>query len=75
MDFGFMSQCALESVKCNKNEDLIINKNNPFNEKKNRKVVYVAMSKIFVEPIIKSLSEQSFRACFVKCWVKRLGLT
>lgn len=34
MDFGLMSQCALESVKCNKNEDLIINKNNPFNEKK-----------------------------------------
>lgn len=34
MDFGFMSQYALESVKCNKNEDLIINKNNPFNEKK-----------------------------------------
>lgn len=33
------------------------------------------MSKIFVEPIIKSLSEQSFRACFVKCWVKRLGWT
>lgn len=34
MDFGFMSHCALESVKCNKNEDLIINKKNPFNEKK-----------------------------------------
>lgn len=35
---------------------LIIDKNNPFNEKKKMKMV--AISKIFVEPILNSLSEQ-----------------
>lgn len=34
---------------------LIIDKNNPFNEKKMK---MVAISKIFVEPILNSLSEQ-----------------